>query len=147
MKAVTDADDEIQLSDEEKELLNQGNGRILLFYLSGPMIFGVSKAIARQQTAMEDHDVLILDLSDVPLLGVTSSLAIENTIKEACEHDRHVFIVGAAGKIKRRLEKFGILELLPPNHLIMERKEALRQALALINGRELETNNLALKNL
>ena len=147
VKAVTDADDEIQLSDEEKELLNQGNGRILLFYLSGPMIFGVSKAIARQQTAMEDHDVLILDLSDVPLLGVTSSLAIENTIKEACEHDRHVFIVGAAGKIKRRLEKFGILELLPPNHLIMERKEALRQALALINGRELETNNLALKNL
>ena len=147
VKAVTDADDEIQLSDEEKELLNQANGRILLFYLSGPMIFGVSKAIARQQTAMEDHDVLILDLSDVPLLGVTSSLAIENTIKEACEHDRHVFIVGAAGKIKRRLEKFGILQLLPPNHLIMERTEALRQALALINGRELETNNLALKNL
>lgn len=146
VKAVTDADDEIQLNDEEKELLNQGNGRILLFYLSGPMIFGVSKAIARQQTAMEDHDVLIMDLSDVPLIGVTSSLAIENTIKEACEHDRHVFIVGATGQIKRRLEKFGILQLLPPNHLLMDRKEALKQALVLINGGELETNNLAVKS-
>ncbi|MBC6479351.1 MAG: SulP family inorganic anion transporter [Hormoscilla sp. GM7CHS1pb] len=134
VKTVTDADDEILLSPEEKKLLNQADGRVLLFHLSGPMIFGVSKAIARQQTAMKDHEVLILDLSDVPLLGVTSSLAIENAIKEACDNGRHVFIVGAAGKIKRRLEKFGILQMLPPQHLVMERKDALKQAIALVNG-------------
>lgn len=73
---VTDADDEILLSDEQRQLLTAANGRVLLFHLSGLMIFGVSKAIAHQQTAMKDHDVLILDLSDVPLLGVTSSLAL-----------------------------------------------------------------------
>ncbi|MBC6474737.1 MAG: SulP family inorganic anion transporter [Hormoscilla sp. GM102CHS1] len=139
VKTVTDADDEILLSPEEKELLNQADGRVLLFHLSGPMIFGVSKAIARQQTAMKDHEVLILDLSDVPLLGVTSSLAIENAIKEACDNGRHVFIVGAAGEIKRRLEKFGILQMLPPQHLVMERKDALKQAVALVNG--YDTNN------
>jgi len=134
VKTVTDADDEILLSPEEKQLLNQADGRVLLFHLSGPMIFGVSKAISRQQTAMKDHDVLILDLSDVPLLGVTSSLAIENAIKEACDNGRHVFIVGAAGDIKRRLEKFGILQMLPPQNLVMDRKEALKQAVALVNG-------------
>ena len=133
VKTITDADDSIEMTEEEKDLLDRGNNRILLFHLEGPMIFGVSKAIARQQTAMEDHDVLIMDLSDVPHLGVTASLALENAIKEACDNGRHVFIVGAAGKIKRRLEKLGVLDLLPPHHLLMERKEALKQALLLIS--------------
>lgn len=134
VKTVTDSDDEILLSEEEKALLNQANGRVLLFYLSGPMIFGVSKAIAREHSAIKNSEVLILDLSDVPLLGVTASLAIENVIKDACDQGCKVFIVGAAGKIKRRLEKFGILEYLPAHHLMVDRKEALKQALVLLNG-------------
>ncbi len=145
VKTITDADDSIDMTEEEKELLDRGNNRILLFHLEGPMIFGVSKAIARQQTAMADHDVLIMDLSDVPHLGVTASLALENAIKEACENGRHVFIVGAAGKIKRRLEKLGVLEMLPPQHLLMDRKDALKQALLLIND-ALEADNAAGNN-
>lgn len=134
VKTISDADDEIILDEEEKQLLAEAEGRVLLFYLSGPMIFGVAKAIAREHTAMEDHDVLILDLSDVPKLGVTSSLALENTIKEACEKGRQVFIVGATGSIKRRLESFGILDLIPRQNLLMDRLEALRQAVALVKG-------------
>jgi sulfate permease, SulP family len=72
-------------------------GRVLLFYLSGPMIFGVAKAIAREHSAMADCDVLIMDLSDVPMLGVTASLAVENAIKDAAEQGRQVFLVGATG--------------------------------------------------
>ncbi|MDJ0733038.1 MAG: SulP family inorganic anion transporter [Nostocaceae cyanobacterium] len=133
VKTVTDADDEIIMSDAERELLDQGDGRVLLFHLSGPMIFGVAKAISREQTAMEDHDVLILDLSDVPILGVTASLAIENAIKDAIDQGRQVFIVGATGKVKRRLENFGILRFLPQNHLLVDRKEALQKAVTFVN--------------
>ncbi|WP_414527681.1 SulP family inorganic anion transporter [Nodularia chucula] len=133
VKTITDADDAIVLNDEEKKLLDLANGRILLFYLSGPMIFGVSKAIAREHSAMADSDVLILDLSDVPMLGVTASLAIENAIKDACEQGRHVLIVGASGKVKRRLEKFGIERFVPAHNFFMNRTEALKQALALVD--------------
>ncbi|MEA5507840.1 SulP family inorganic anion transporter [Halotia wernerae UHCC 0503] len=133
VKTITDADDDIVLNDEEKQLLDQANGRILLFYLSGPMIFGVSKAIAREHSAMADSDVLILDLSDVPMLGVTASLAIENAIKDACDQGRHVLIVGAAGKVKQRLDKFGIARFVPSDYFFMNRVEALKQALALVN--------------
>ncbi|MBE9126054.1 MULTISPECIES: SulP family inorganic anion transporter [unclassified Coleofasciculus] len=136
VKTITDADDAILMSDEEKELLDRGNGRVLLFQLNGPMIFGVSKAISRQHIAMKDHDVLILDLSDVPILGVTSSLAIENAIKDAIDKGRQVFIVGATGQTKRRLERFGVLDLIPAQHLVSARKEALLQALAFVNQYE-----------
>ncbi len=135
VKTVTDADDAIILNDVERELLDRANNRVLLFQLEGPMIFGVAKAIAREQTAMKDHDVLILDLSEVPHIGVTSSLAIENAIKDAIDNGRHVFIVGAAGKIKQRLQKLGILNILPPNHIVDSREEALKQALNLVNYR------------
>ncbi|MBW4556786.1 MAG: SulP family inorganic anion transporter [Trichormus sp. ATA11-4-KO1] len=140
VKTITDADDAIILNDEEKKLLDQANGRVLLFYLSGPMIFGVSKAIAREHSAMADSDVLILDLSDVPMLGVTASLAIENAIKDACEQGRHVLIVGASGKIKRRLEKFGIERFVPAQNFLMNRSEALKQALTVINPYAVSAN-------
>ncbi|BAZ65409.1 sulfate permease family protein [Fischerella sp. NIES-4106] len=140
VKTITDADDAIVLNEQEKQLLDQANGRVLLFYLSGPMVFGVSKAIAREHNAIKDCDVIIMDLSDVPLLGVTASLAIENAIKEAVEKGRHVFIVGATGKIKRRLENLGIIQLLPPHHLLMDRKEALQQALVLVDGYAAQTS-------
>lgn len=133
VKAITDEDDAIVMSEEEKQLLAAGQGRVLLFYLSGPMIFGVAKAIAREESVVQNYDVLIFDLSDVPMLGVTASLAIENAIKDAVDKGRQVFIVGATGKIKQRLERFKILEMIPPHHLMLDRKEALQQALTLIN--------------
>jgi len=141
VKAITDADDEINLSPEEKDLLDQAQGRVLLFHLSGPMIFGVAKAISREHHAMGACDALILDLTDVPHLGVTSSLAIENAIRDAVEQRRHVFVVGVAGKIKQRLQRFGILQLMPPQHVCSNRLEALRQAVALIANHEIESSS------
>jgi len=132
VRAISDADDAVQLEPEEKQILDRAHGRIILFYLSGPMIFGVAKAISREHDAVEDCDALIFDLSDVPLLGVTSSLALENAIKEAIEKGRQVFIVGATGSIKRRLQKFGIFDLLPTSHLTIDRTQALRQALEVV---------------
>jgi SulP family sulfate permease len=146
VKTITDADDAIVLNDEEKRLIDQANGRVLLFYLSGPMIFGVSKAIAREHTAMADSDVLIMDLSDVPMLGVTASLAIENAIKDASEQGRQVLIVGATGKVKRRLEKFGITRFVPQHYMFVDRTEALRQAVALVSTNASSSSTLGISN-
>jgi SulP family sulfate permease len=140
VKAITDSDDQIDLTDEEKALLDQANGRILLFQLSGPMIFGVAKAISREHNAMKNSQALIVDLTEVPMLGVTSSLALENAIKEAIEEGRHVFIVGASGKIKQRLDKFGISDMISQDHIVMDRKLALQQAMALVQDSGFEQN-------
>lgn len=128
VQAITDADDAIQLNADEKRWLDEARGRVLLFQLSGPMIFGVAKAIARTHNAIGDCDAIVFDLSEVPHLGVTASLALENAVKEALEKGRHVFIVGAAGQTKRRLEQLKVFSLLPPQHLYMDRAEALKYA-------------------
>ncbi|MGB3493724.1 MAG: SulP family inorganic anion transporter [Elainellaceae cyanobacterium] len=137
VKAVTDADDEIDLNDEEKQLLDEANGRVLLFHLSGPMIFGVAKAINREHNAIRHCDAIVLDLSDVPHMGVTSSLAIENAIKEAVDKGREVFLVGATGQIRRRFEKMGILARIAPQNQLVDRTMALRQAVAIVKHERL----------
>jgi SulP family sulfate permease len=133
VKLITDNDDDVPLSSEEKQLLDKGMGRVLLFYLSGPMIFGLSKAIAREHNAMREADVLVMDLTDVPMLGVTASLAIENAIRDAHDKGLEIYIVGASEKIKHRLQKLGLLDLVNPEHLASDRTTALRQAVNNIN--------------
>ncbi|KZL48563.1 MULTISPECIES: SulP family inorganic anion transporter [Cyanophyceae] len=135
VKAITDADDQIVLNAEEKKFLDLANGRVLLFHLSGPMIFGVAKAIEREHRAIANYDVLIVDLSEVPVLGVTSSLAIESAIQEVIDAGREVIIVGATGKVKNRLEKLGIAGLIPGNHWMGDRLNALKEGLDLVQSK------------
>ena len=128
VRAITDADDAIRLNADEKRWLDEGNGRVLLFQLSGPMIFGVAKAISREHNAIGAYDAVVFDLGDVPHLGVTASLALESAIQEAVEKDRQVYIVGAAGQTKRRLASLKVFNLVPASNLYMDRSEALREA-------------------
>jgi SulP family sulfate permease len=128
VKLISDFDDEVKLSDEHKRLLDQGQGRVLLFCLSGPMIFGMSKAIAREHNAMKEADVLVIDLTQVLSMGVTASLAIENVIRDAHDKGLEVYVVGISEKIQRRFHKLGLFDLIQPEHVISDRTTALQQA-------------------
>ncbi|MGK7890789.1 MAG: SulP family inorganic anion transporter [Leptolyngbyaceae cyanobacterium] len=141
VNAVTDADDAIDLNETEQNLLDQAEGRVLLFHLSGPMIFGVAKAINREHNAAQSCDAVVLDLSDVPHIGVTSSLAVENAINEALDGDRHVFLVGVSGQTRRRFERMGILARIPTGNCVISRTEALQQAVATVR-RETATSTV-----
>jgi SulP family sulfate permease len=137
VKLITDTDDDVRLTPEQKELLDKGMGHVLLFYLSGPMIFGLSKAIAREHNAIKAGEALVMDLTDVPLLGVTASLAIENAIRDAHDKGLQIYIVGASEKIKARLHKLGLFEFITEEHIMGDRTEALRHAVDLVNNKQM----------
>jgi sulfate permease, SulP family len=144
VKAITDDDDQIVLNPEEKAALDAANGRVLLFHLSGPMIFGVAKAISREHNAIAGYDVLIVDLSEVPVLGVTSALAIENSIEEAIDAGREVMVIGANKKVKGRLEKLGITGIIPEDHWLDDRLLALNKGLAIVQQKLISAPDLSM---
>jgi SulP family sulfate permease len=133
VKSISDSDDRITLSDEEKSILRSAKDKILMMYLSGPMIFGVSKAIAREHQAIERYQCVVLDLSDVPHMDTTVSLAIENVIKEAVEMKRQVYMVKPGPQAFKTLEKIGVFEMMPLAHVKDSRFEALQLARSEIN--------------
>ena len=128
MKAIKRPDEDDSLNIEEREIIAQANGRILLFSLGGPMSFGAAKTISRRLAIVGNYDALILDFSDVPFIGVTASLAIENMVKEAVSRNRRVYVVGAHGDVDDRLQRLNIYNRFPANHRVDTRLEALRMA-------------------
>lgn len=128
VKTMSDADDAIALTPREQALLNQAGGQVLLFYLSGPMIFGVSKAIARQHAKLGAYQSVVFDLSSVPLLDDTIALALENAIKDALETGCAVYLVLPAGHLRAQLARLDLFQLLPPEHVLHEREAALQRA-------------------
>ena len=136
VQAISDSDDAITLNANEKRWLDEANGRVLLFQLSGPMIFGVAKAISREHNAVSYCDSIVFDVTDVPHMGVTAALALENAIQEAIEKGRQVFVVGATGQTLRRLEKLGITELVPVQNFYTDRAEALKIAVTSLDQSE-----------
>ncbi|NJK34583.1 MAG: SulP family inorganic anion transporter [Oscillatoriales cyanobacterium SM2_2_1] len=140
VRAIGDTDDSIPATATEQALLDRANGRVLLFYLSGPMIFGVAKAIAREHAAIVNRDrlaeVVIFDLHDVPKLGVTASLAIENAICDTQDRGLTVLIAGANGAVRQRLEKLGLSRVVSPESWIDSRQQALEAALERIFAAE-----------
>ena len=143
IKAITTPDEGITLNNEERYLLKKSQGKLLLLRLGGPMSFGAAKSISQRMGMMGNYEVLILDFREVPLLGVTASLAIENMVKEALGKQRAVFIVGAKGSVRERLRKMKVLQLLPPQNILTDRLEALQKAYALINQEILGQNFLS----
>jgi SulP family sulfate permease len=128
VKSISTGDGDLMLPDDEKALLDQGKGKVLLFQLNGAMIFGVAKAIGREHNAIGDVNAVVFDLTEVSHLGVTAALAVENAVEEAIEKGREVFVVGASGTTQRRLETLGLFNKLPAERTRLTRREALQQA-------------------
>ena len=144
VKAISDTDqDVVPLTDSERMLLDRANGKVLFFYLSGPMIFSVSKAIARQHSSVGDYQAMILDLTDVPMFDVTVGLALENAIKDAQEANCAVFLLCPNQQTRQQLEKFELLDMVPNENTYRYRHEALQGALNYVEDHAAEKSLIA----
>ncbi|MFD2097059.1 SulP family inorganic anion transporter [Corallincola platygyrae] len=130
VKAISDADDGVPLTTEERDLLDKAKGQLLFFYLSGPMIFGVSKAIARQHAAVEQYKAMVLDLSAVPMIDVTVALALENAMRDALDAGCQVYLYSPNEQTMEQLEKLQIRDWIDDDHIVETRLEALQKGLA-----------------
>ena len=116
------SEDSSQLDQEEQHLFDRCGDALMLFRLQGPLSFGAAKGISERMTQIRQYKILLLDVTDVPHLGITATLAIERMVEEAEHHERQVLIAGANAKVKARLEQFRIQQLTG------SRREALAHA-------------------
>lgn len=125
-------DPKVILSPEERHLMLQAQGRIVLIQMSGPMSYGAARTIAYHMG--HDYEALILDLSDVPIVGVTASLTIEAEIKAARRRQQgNIFIAGANNRVKERFRRFRVQDFLTVGDFSPDLHTALTAALTLLN--------------
>ncbi len=128
MTAITRADGETPLSEEEADIMNRAGGRILLFHLSGPMSFSSAKAMVRRHAEVTDYDVMLLDLTDTLSIDYTSARAMEDIIVDSINAGRRVFLVGARPDVQELLERQEVTRHLDSNCIFAKRLDALRAA-------------------
>lgn len=115
------------LTQSEQTLLDRCSGEAMLFRLKGPLSFGAAKGITERMMLIKNYKVLILDITDVPRLGITATLAIEDMVQEAKTNSRKAIVAGAQGSVKERLSRFGV------EGLVENRQKALEVALEYLN--------------
>jgi len=116
------------LTATERAIMDASNSRILLYRLSGPMSFSSAKGMARRLASIDEYDVLILDLTDVPVVDFTTCRALEDIIHDAQDVGRYAFLVGARAQVNAMLIKLGILRQLANGHICEQREEAFMKA-------------------
>lgn len=120
------------LSRDEQTIMESADGRILVFALGGPLFFGLAKAISRQRAVLSEHQLLLLDFTEVPSIGVSSSLAVEQMIFDDLGIHKPVFMVGMNKNVSERMRRLGVLDHIPQEHVFALREEALKQAANLL---------------
>ena len=129
---VAKSAEELPLNAEEQEIMDAAKGRIMLFHISGPMGFSAAKAMARRHAGIQDYNIMLLDLSDVPMIDFTSARAVEDIIMDTQAAGREVFLVGAGQKVCDMLKKQKILRHLKAGQMYQQRTDALLHATKLL---------------
>ena len=112
------------LSTQEQRLIAACGNQLMLFRLRGPMSFGAAKGISSRMGLVSNYQVLILDISDVPRMGVTAALALERMVQEAEALGRLPIVAGANQRLQERLKKFGVTALMTTRLDAFERAKA-----------------------
>ncbi len=136
IRVIAEQPDNLEkLSLREKDILRSAGGRILLYHIEGPLSYASVKGMSKKLADSRPHDALMFDLTEVPLVDVSTSIAVESMIMDAMACNRDVYIIGMNDTVHNVFERMRILISLPESHLFESRSEALEYAYLRISKR------------
>jgi SulP family sulfate permease len=133
-KIAFNAEHATDLSPEEAAILDRAAGRIVLFHIEGPLSFGSARDIARLLQTSPEKDALVVDLSDVPFIDTSASMALEEAIVGLRDLNDIVILAGMRPRVSDTLRKTGVLRLLASSQISSSRLEALKAAEAYVTA-------------
>lgn len=128
ISAITSSHQALSLSIQEETILDEAEGKILLFHLNGPMSFPSAKAMLRQHANITGYETMVLDLSLVPCVDFTSTRAIELIIADTKSAGRRVLLVGACSNVSKMLRKQKVMQHFSDEQIFQVRLDALLYA-------------------
>jgi SulP family sulfate permease len=112
----------------EQAIFERRRDQLVLFHISGPMSFGAVKELTGRLTSRTQFQVMILDLTEVPLIDSSVAMAIEDVIERTRKQGKHLLLSGLTPRVGRVLNRLGILRALDRNARYPTRLGALRRA-------------------
>ena len=108
---------------------------VLVFSISGPFFFAASETFERVLgQADADPKALVIRLSDVPFTDITGLQTLEEAIQHLQSRGVRVFLCEANQRVKMKLRRAGLLELVGPDGYAGSFRVALDRAAAVAGG-------------
>lgn len=129
IRVIADQPDNLeQLSDRERFILSSAAGRILLYHIDGPLSYASTKGMTQKLIDSQPHDALMFDMTSVPLVDVSTAMAIDTMIADALAANRDVYLIGMNELVRNVFIKMQVLSRLSDNYCFVNREEALEDA-------------------
>ena len=118
--------------EEERALLEQAAGRVVLFDFTVPLSFGAAADLGHRvrERVKEGSSALVLDFSGLQHIDVSAARAVETIASDAAEAGKSVFVSGMSDGVARVLAGLKADTYLPAPARHPRRIDALRAALA-----------------
>lgn len=110
---------------DEGEILSQHVGEAVLLRITGPISYAACRGLTMQFEPFKQHNLLVVDIKDATIVGVSTVLVLEELIRKALSRGAQVKLIGAKSAAQQELNQLGLLELVGAKHCV----ESLRQAL------------------
>lgn len=125
LKVYQGHESEQELSIEERGLLAASGGKTLLYVLRGPISFAAAKGVSQKLMAYQNYEHLILDMSDVPFIGSSTAMVIEELLAQSKEAGCRVSVVGLQNPVAYTLQKLKVLHQIPEQERFESRQDAM----------------------
>lgn len=132
VKALQDFEDRVD-DPEERKILDDSNGKILLFdFAGGPLSFGAAADLGHhvREKVKDGTRAIILDFTYVPSIDLSAARAVETIACDARKAGKTVYITGMSKAVSDVLAGLGADHCLPADTSYPTRVEALKAALA-----------------
>ena len=129
IRAIVDPEHAKLFTPEEAELFRRCGGRALVLHLSGLISFGAAIEMTRKISAVGQHEVLIIDMLDVPEIDGSAALALEEIIQRAESRGQCILMVGLSLPVARLLGRLGVLDVVKETSRFHTRLDAVRGAI------------------
>jgi len=128
--AKVNADPDSIATEEEKALLAQADGRVIMFDFGAPLSFGAAADLGHhvRERVKNGIDAVILDFSNVPHIDLSAARAVETIACDAKAAGQSLFVTGVSQSVRKTLAGLNADHCIPAEAHFGPRIEAIREA-------------------
>jgi SulP family sulfate permease len=118
------------VTSEERTLIDQMGGRVMLFEFGAPLSFGAAADLGHHIRSLvpKDAHAMILDFSRVSFIDVSAARAVETIACDAKLSNTTVYVTGMRDEVRKNLRGLNADHCLPDDTYYENRLDALRAA-------------------
>jgi sulfate permease, SulP family len=131
LKGVTSVaipEDDDDFSDEERRILEEQAGRILIVSLRGRFSYASARELVKRGGASIKTRVLIYDFTHAAGIDTTAAFAVNELINAGIGDGRFCLIAGLSGSAKQTLNSLGVLRRIASENILPTRADAIAKA-------------------